>query len=138
MKARRLTREGKVTGILHKKQGVKKEHLRFKLPAKIKSKVPEQMIKDGYGLREKSLWISDAIKQMLEDSFWMPMALEPINSISDLADDGFYVEGKVLRALDIAANDLVEYAEKDGRPITFSRTHIIRAAIIWRFIQAGV
>jgi hypothetical protein len=134
MKARKLTRMGREVGIQNKEK-TEKDHLRFRLPAKMKSKIPEQMIKDGYGLREKSLWICDAIKQMTNDPFWKAMALEPINSIGKQADDGFYINSKDLLKLDNAATELVGYAEKEGRPINYSRTHIIRAAITWKFIE---
>lgn len=137
MKIRRLKRDGKDAGIQRKEALSTKPQVRFRLPAGIKSKIPSQMINDGYGLREKSLWVLDSIREMLNDPYWKPMALEPMLSIDKTEVDAIYLNGVERAALDNAATELFDYAQKEGRPIQRSISSIIRAAITRRFIETA-
>jgi hypothetical protein len=137
MKARQLMREGVVAGIANKEKATNKVHLRFRQPKGIKEKLPLKMIKEGYGLKEKSLWIQDAIRELLEDKYWKPMALELMWSIGDTVNDGVYLTVEVQEMLDKAADELVEYADKEERPMRRSVSSIIRAAITRKFIDRG-
>lgn len=43
-----------------------KSKVAFAVPNSLKNELRERVIKDGYGLRGKSKWISEAIEQLLE------------------------------------------------------------------------
>lgn len=135
MKVRQLVREGVAAGIANKEKSSNKVHIRFRQPRGTKEKVPLKMVKDGYGLKEKSLWIQDAIRELLDDKYWKPMALELMWSIGDTINDGVYLTVEVQELLDKAADELVEYADREGRPMRRSVSSIIRAAITRKFID---
>jgi hypothetical protein len=136
MKVRQLVRgDGVAAGIAQKDKVTEKVHLRFRQPKAIKNKLPAKMIEDGYGLKEKSLWIQDSIRELLQDKYWKPMALELMWSIGDTVNDGVYLTIEVQEMLDAAADELVEYADQEGRPMRRSVSSIIRAAITRRFIE---
>ena len=135
MKVRQLVRKGVAAGIANKEKSSSKVHIRFRQPKGTKEKVPLKMIEDGYGLKEKSLWIQDAIRDLLDDKYWKPMALELMWSIGDTINDGVYLTMEVQELLDKAADELVEYADREGRPMRRSVSSIIRAAITRRFID---
>lgn len=137
MKVRQLVREGVAAGIANKEKSTSKVHIRFRQPKGTKEKIPLKMVEEGYGLKEKSLWIQDAIRELLEDKYWKPMALELMWSIGDTINDGVYLTVEVQGLLDKAADELVEYADKEGRPMRRSVSSIIRAAITRKFIDRG-
>ncbi len=118
MKVRQLVRSnGVAAGIAQKEKATDKVHIRFRQPKGTKNKLPQKMIDDGYGLKEKSLWIQDSIREYLEDKYWKPMALELMWSIGDMVNDGVYLTVEVQEMLDKAADELVEYSDQEGRPI---------------------
>lgn len=43
-----------------------KSKISFAVPSSLKKELRERVIKDGYGLRGKSLWISEAVESLLE------------------------------------------------------------------------
>ncbi len=136
MKVRQLVRSnGVAAGIAQKEKATDKVHIRFRQPKGTKNKLPQKMIDDGYGLKEKSLWIQDSIREYLEDKYWKPMALELMWSIGDMVNDGVYLTVEVQEMLDKAADELVEYSDQEGRPMRRSVSSIIRAAITRKFIE---
>ncbi len=134
MKVMRLNLEGASLGRAVKKELRGKEHLRFKLPSSMKQKIPLKMVEDGYGLKEKSLWLADAISMFLADPYWQSMALESNTLLIDLVNDGVYLDRDHLDKLEDAAKKLAQYSDREGRPVGVSRAAIIRAAINSKFM----
>jgi hypothetical protein len=55
------------------------------IPGNMKNELRQRMLKDGYGLREKSIWISEAIESLikLED---FPALVQMAGMVSNLSD----------------------------------------------------
>ena len=120
--------------IIPKQKAQSRVYIRFRLPKRTKELLPGKITKDGYGLREKSLWIQGALQTFLDDPYWKAMAVEK-SYIPNDANDGVYLPYELHERIEKAAEELVEYAEKEGRNMQRSMSHIIRSAVIAAFID---
>jgi hypothetical protein len=62
-----------------------KIRLNVNLPYKAKQEIRERMLKDGYGIREKSKWITEAIEKFIQLKDF-PSLTQMASSITSLTD----------------------------------------------------
>lgn len=111
----------------------KKTRTSLRLPAVAIEMIKRSMLKHGYGSRERSRWISEAVEQLVnKNDFWDLVAEE-------FMDNG---ENEVIpltleyRISSLINNAEVEVKEGSGNQVV-DRSIILRAAISQRLITEG-
>lgn len=115
----------------------------FSIPKIMQQELREQIIKDGYGLRGKSHWIADSIKNLLD--------------LENFIEYVLYTEGKGGSGaieMDIGSHDVLEtvsidldikkildeamYKVRSANPmIEGVQSRIVRASIVQQLLRSG-
>lgn len=104
----------------------------------------QRVVSDGYGLKGKSKWATEAIRQFLQDRSWKDQTLDLQMIVGNDAKDVIYMDLADRKILDRAAIDVYEYAvemkEKGYRSevietLDVSVSAVIRAAIASRLFD---
>lgn len=120
----------------------KRKPLSFRLPAQLKQDLALRTLSDGYGMRGKSKWVSEAILEFLKDPSWQSQVID-----ADMADGNddqevIQVDLEVKEALSQAVlnaeaywrNEIKERIRMDREEdVNVSVAAIVRAAILWRY-----
>jgi hypothetical protein len=101
------------------------------MPEEMKKELRLRVVQDGYGLRGKSKWVSEAITKFLElDSFHDFVEIsEGLNKLTD--PDTMVIDGNLEEML----NQAVIEVRKIQPLMEGVRSKIIRAAILQRFVR---
>ncbi len=103
----------------------------FKLPTTIHNRLLEQVIKDGYGMRGKSKWVTEAIQDFLK--------LEDFPEMVSIAEDMVQLSEMVcLRLPESLLNELekaVIIIRTAYPAIEGVKSNLIRASILQRIIR---
>jgi len=110
---------------------MKKMRLNVILPKNTKKEIREQMLRGGYGLREKSKWICEAIEDLLVLTDY-PDYVKTASLMSNLSDvETIYLTDGLDQQLEKAILDVRKcYLELDG-----IKSLIVRASIVRRLWQ---
>lgn len=110
---------------------MKKVRLNVILPKKTKKEIREKMLKEEYGLREKSKWICEAIDNLLSlDDF--PDHVKTASLMSNLSDvETIYLPEELDQKLD----DAILTVRKRYLEIEGVKSLIVRASIVRRLWQ---
>lgn len=110
----------------------KKYKIVFAVPSQLKSELRERVIKDGYGFREKSKWVSEAVASLIE--------LKNFPSLVNYNDE--------MSGFDDMETSVVDYnikAKIDAAIITIRKefptlegvtSRLMRTAIMQRFLRS--
>jgi hypothetical protein len=98
------------------------------IPGNIKNELRQRMLKDGYGLREKSIWISEAIESLIKlDDF--PTLVQMAGMVSNLSDvETVYITPKLKDAVEEALLNV----RRNHPGLEGVTSLIVRASIIRR------
>ena len=99
----------------------------FKIPSNVEVKMNRKLVADGYGLRGKSRWISDAIAHFLsqEEEF----IFDCIEYVDDLENLDKSISFRLSKEVDGNLSIWVSKARKTIPAIEGVKSRIIRAAI---------
>lgn len=102
-----------------------------KLPESIHQEMCERIVKDKYGMRGKSLWISEAIAQFLEIKGFP----ELVDLAKDVANLSHAVSFRITEQLESKLNNAVILVRKEYPSLDAAKSNIIRASIVQRLIR---
>ena len=108
-----------------------KIRLNVNLPSNAKQELRERMLRDGYGLREKSRWIGEAIQNFVQtDDF--PQLTEMANTLSNInATESVNISSELDKELEEACIKVrTVYPLLEGVKSLVVRASIIRR--LWR------
>jgi hypothetical protein len=116
-------------GLVKTETPAKKRKVTVLVPTALKEKVPAAVIHDGYTMRQKSLWISDAIESLLNEPSWegsliSDRALRPDDK------DVLSFDPKLIQRMTQA----VEVVQKENPGLKASISAIVRVAINRRLL----
>lgn len=102
-----------------------------KLPKSIQQTMLEKIIRDGYGMRGKSKWISEAIEHFLIlDNY--PELVDIANEMEEMTDVvSMRLSRELVQKLDVA----IIVVRKEFPALEGVKSSIIRASIIQRLIR---
>lgn len=116
--------------------------LTVRMPPEMKRQLSHQVIEDGYGMRGKSRWVSEALEGFLRDRSWPTQVLDGEMGVgSQDADKDVYAITAVLREqLGDALNTLRSHVQNEVMDGTYPKhmapdvsvSAIVRGAIAWR------
>ena len=109
---------------------MKKKRISVILPTNAIKEIRGRMLKEGYSLREKSKWISEAIEDFLQLKEYHSL-VEMAELVSDLAKtETVYVDQKLEDQLDDAIIDV----RKKHPALEGVKSLIVRASIVRRLV----
>jgi len=99
----------------------------FKIPSTIETKMNKKLVADGYGLRGKSKWISDAIKHFLSRE--LEFCIECVEYADDLEKLDKTVSFRPSEEVDALLFEWVVIVRKHMPALEGVKSKIIRASI---------
>jgi len=110
----------------------KKVMTSIKLQRKLHRRLQQRVIEDGYGMRGKSKWIIEAIKDLLEmiDYPTLVDIAEDMDQLSDI------ISIRVPEDLMLRIEQAVVHVRKQYPTIEGVKSNLIRASIMQRLIRA--
>ena len=102
-----------------------------KLPENIHQEMCERIVQDKYGMRGKSLWISESISRFLQIKGFP----EFVDLAKDVAHLSCSVSFRVTEELEGQLNNAVILVRKEYPALDAAKSNIIRASIIQRLIR---
>lgn len=107
----------------------------FKIPSNVEAKMNKKLVADGYGLRGKSRWISDAIAHFLsqEEEF----IFDCIEYVDDLENLDKAISFRLPEEVDRSLSNWVAKARKSIPTIEGVKSRIIRAAIFQSLLSSS-
>lgn len=102
-----------------------------KLPENIHQEMCERIVQDKYGMRGKSLWISEAISSFL-DIQGFPEFVDLAKDVTNLPHS---VSFRVTEELEKKLNGAVVLVRKEYPALDAAKSNIIRASIVQRLIR---
>lgn len=109
----------------------KNKRINVILSENISKELRERMLKDGYGLREKSQWVKEAIESFIELNEFHEM-VELANLVSDLSKvETIYIPLALAERLDQA----IFQVRKEFPVLEGVKSLIVRASIIRRLVR---
>lgn len=102
-----------------------------KLPENIHQEMCERIVQDKYGMRGKSLWISEAIS----DFFDIEGYPEFVDLAKDVVNLSHSVSFRVTEELESRLNDAVVIVRQKYPALDAAKSNIIRASIVQRLIR---
>lgn len=102
-----------------------------KLPENIHQEMCERIVQDKYGMRGKSLWISEAITNFLSIDGY-PEYVDLAKDVSNLSHS---VSFRVTEELENQLNDAVILVRSKYPALDAAKSNIIRASIVQRLIR---
>lgn len=110
---------------------IKKFKVNIILPRNTKQEIRERMLKEKYGLREKSKWISEAIEYFLKLKDF-PDLVKTAQRMSNLKDvETIYIT----QELDDKMNEAILEVKKKFINIEGVKSLIVRASIVRRLLE---
>lgn len=106
--------------------------LSFVVPESLQQELRENMVREGYGLRGKSRWVSEAIVDLLA----MPQFIDYVSYNDELKGfekvETVVIDKSIKKSLDLAVVDI----RKCHPTIEGVQSRIIRTAIIQRLLRS--
>lgn len=111
---------------------VMKSKLTFVVPDDLQRDLKEKVIKDGYGMRGKSRWISEAVERLLDIRDYPELV-----NISDEMHGFEKTETVVINyALKIKLDDAILQIRKDYPILEGVKSRILRTSIMQRLLRS--
>lgn len=112
---------------------MKKKRISVVLPKNAVKEIRENMLTEGYSLREKSKWLSEAIQDFLALNDYHDL-VEMAELVDDLENtDAFYITPELEEKLEDAIIDV----RKKHPAIEGVKSLIVRASIVRRLVVSG-
>lgn len=103
----------------------------IKLPKQTHQKMLEKIISDGYGMKGKSKWITEAINNFLS----IPDYHELVDIATDISDVSAIVSIRLPNVIVEKIDKAIIAVRKRYPAMEGVKSHIIRASIMQRFIR---
>lgn len=111
----------------------KKSKTTLTVPRKLKTDIDRRVIDEGYGLRGKSKWISEAIEDLISlPDYTDYVEIEEFSRLEDKI--AFYLEPHLEKELQTA----VAVVRKKHLTLEGVRSKIMRTAIIQKLVRGGI
>lgn len=108
-----------------------KTKVTFAVPNNLKNELRERVIKDGYGLRGKSKWISEAIENLLEYKDFLELI-----SYSDEMHGFDQLETAVIEySLKLKLDKAIIQIRKEFPTLEGVKSRIMRTAVLQRILR---
>lgn len=104
----------------------------FVVPQAFQQDLREQVIKDGYGMRGKSKWISEAIESLLE----IPNYIELVHYNDEMKGFAKMETIVVAKELKNLLDQAIIAVRKQYPTIEGVQSHIVRTAILQRLLRS--
>lgn len=108
----------------------------FKLPAELEQKMIQKLVADGYGLRGKSRWIADAIKNFLAQP--EEFCIECVDYAEELGKLDKSVSFRPTQEVDDLLDEWIIRVRKVIPEMDGVKSKIIRASIIQGLLHKAV
>jgi len=139
-----IRRRGAAPKSVERPRPLEKKPVTYRLPVRMKERLLQAVVQDGYGLKGKSKWVDEAIEGFLQDGSWRDQVLDVDMVKGNNEKDVVFLSEARKGQLQEAAHQVIAYAAEmrtigkrleNLDTLVVSRSSVIRAAIIWRMFK---